>query len=419
MATETHEDQNIIRFPALKELIVYGYDWVHLLWEDTNLWDWSNITHLELKSIDVTNFLDKVPPQSFSGLKILIEKYTRDSMRGSHRKKTAGLYNLLIHATALEQLEIGCDTQISDITSAIARNCSHLRTLHLRCFSLNIESWLTPLTVDQLETIGSGCRQLMEMEVDLILPSSPPASSRSKSTVATSPTSAMTTRSRSKIQGAKRDAASRDRKGSKDRVARNPAARSKIPSWYMKVYLIEKFSHKNYACQERLQGLNAIIQQQGIEFDQANDDFEARQRNHRMEEVAALKEQVDADPASALAKFRNLRRLTIFATMKHFVAPESSDQTSTRTRKAVENWIKDLLLTKEGSSFEELKVNVRSEVVSEEHDVKPEISPSVYWYTGHRNGGGREIHGGLGHFHDRVNDHFFRALYRDTYVDTV
>lgn len=408
VATETHRDQNVTRLPALKELIVDGYDWIHSLCGGIDLWNWSNITYLELRNVNVTDFLYKVPPQSFSGLKVFIEKGSYDSIEGSHRKKTIGLYNLLMHTTVSEQLEIECDTRISDITSTIARNCSHLRTLKLRCFSSHIESWLTPLTVDQLKTIGSGCPQLMEMEVDLTLPSSPPASSGSRSTVATPPTSTIITRSISRVQEAKRDTTGTDRKGSKDGVVRKPVARSKIPSWYMKAYLIEKFSQPGSL--RRIRGRDAIVQQQGIDFDQPNDDFEIWKRNQREEEVLAFKNRIDANPASALAKFRNLRRLTVFATMNHFVAPESSDQICTRQRTAVEDWINKLLLTKEGSSFEEVHFNIRSEVVNEEHDVKPEILESLYWYTGYRNSEGKEIHRRIGWFHDSVHDQFFDAL---------
>ena len=74
-------------------------------------------------------------------------------MRHGQGKKTIELYNLMMHTTALEELEIRCDTQMSDMTSIIARNSSHLRTLKLRCFSLHIESWWTPMTVEKLKTI--------------------------------------------------------------------------------------------------------------------------------------------------------------------------------------------------------------------------------------------------------------------------
>lgn len=246
--------------------------------------------------------------------------------------------------------------------------------------SSHTESWLTPSTVDQLkqpvdqlDIIDSGCPQLMEMEVDLTLPSSSSASSGSKSTVATTPTSTVTTGSISKIQEAKRDATGTDRRRFNDRAMRRSAARNKTPSWYVKAYLIEQFSEPRSACIRLIQGLDAIVRKKGMDFDRANDEFEAWQRNHREEEVVAFKKRLDANPAPVLTKLRNLRRLTIFATMNHFVALESSHQTCTRTLRATKNWIKELLLTKEGVGFEEVIVHIRNEVVNAEHDVKPEI----------------------------------------------
>ena len=170
-------------------------------------------------------------------------------MQHCHGKKAIVLYNLMMHTTALEELEIRCDTQLSDIISIIARNSSHLRTLKLRCFSLHNESWWTPLTVEQLKTIGSGCPQLMEMEADLTLPSSP-ASSRSKSKTP----STIMTRSMSRLQEAKRDATGRDREDSKDGEAGKPTAQSKIPSWYVNAYLTE-IPYPGFICMARIKGL--------------------------------------------------------------------------------------------------------------------------------------------------------------------
>lgn len=384
-----HEDQNVTRLPALKELIIDGYHWTHRLRKDTNLWNWSDLTHLELKNVNVTNFLYKVQPHCLSGLKVFIEKYACDSMQHCHGKKTIGLYNLMMHTTALEELEIRCDTHMSDITSIIARNSSHLRTLRLRCFSLHIESWWTPLTVEQLKTIGSGCPQLMEMEVDLTLPSIP-ASSRCKSTT---PSTTMT-RSMSRLQEAKRDATVSDCEDSKDGEAGKPAAQSKIPSWYMNAYLTE-IPYPGFVCMARIKGLRETAKKQGIDMAQALYEFEIWKQNHRKEEVSAF-----AIPASALAKFRNLRRLTIFTRMNHFVAPEPRNKTYNRTRAAVESWISELLLTKEGAGLEKVVVHVRSEKVNKKVYVDPRILESTYEYAGRRNvSGDVEIREDIGLFH--------------------
>lgn len=375
---EINGDQIVTHLPALKELIIDGYEWTHSLWGSNNLWNWSNITHLELRNINVTNFLHKVQPHRLSGLKVFIEKCACDSMHG---KKTIGLYNLLMHTTALEELEIRYHAKTSDITSIIARNSSHLRILKLRCFYLHFETWRTILTAEQLKTIGSGCPQLMEMAIDLTLPSGP-ASSKAKSKIAETSPSTIMTRSMSRLQEVKHDAIGRDGEDSKDGEAGKSAAQSTIPSWYMYAYL-EEIPCPGSVCMARTKGLERTAKKQGIDLAQALYEYELWKQNHSKELVAAF-----AIPASALAQFRNLRRLTVFTSMKHFVAPESREKTYSRTRAAVENWINELLLMKEGAGFEKVVVHVRSEVVNEEDPVDRWILESTYEYAGKRSVGG-------------------------------
>lgn len=74
VAIEAYGYQNVIRLPALKELTVEGCDWIRSLCEGTDLRNWSNITHLELRNVNVTNFLYKVPPQSFSALNVFYRR---------------------------------------------------------------------------------------------------------------------------------------------------------------------------------------------------------------------------------------------------------------------------------------------------------------------------------------------------------
>ena len=133
---EANQDQSIKRLPALKVLTIDGYNWDHSPWESCNLWDWSNITYLELKNVQVINFLRRTQPQYFSGLKSFIERCTSNHTESKHRDKSTLLLRLVKHTTALEELEIKCDTQNTAIVSAIAQYCSRLRTLSLRGFSL-------------------------------------------------------------------------------------------------------------------------------------------------------------------------------------------------------------------------------------------------------------------------------------------
>ena len=73
---EVHEDQITKCLPALKTLIIDGYNWNRSQWWIPNLWNWSNITHLELIEVQAIELLQHVPPQDLSGLKTFIEKCT-------------------------------------------------------------------------------------------------------------------------------------------------------------------------------------------------------------------------------------------------------------------------------------------------------------------------------------------------------
>ena len=92
--------------------------------------------------------------------------------------------------------------------------------------------------------------------------------------------------------------------------------------------------------------------------------------------------------------------------MNHPVAPESNNETYTRTRVAVEHWINELLMTKEGVGFEKVVVLVRSEVVNEEVYVNPRILESTYEYAGNKRnvGGDVEIREDIGLFYDTVGE---------------
>ena len=361
---EVQQDQNVKRLPALRSLIIDGDGCNPSLWEGTNLWNWSQITHLELREVKVDKFLDYVPPQHLSGLKTFIDTARIDFSE----KKSTMLCSLLKHTTTLEELQTECDTQNSKIIPTIARNCSHLHTLKLGCYSVRVGLWWLPLTADQLKAVGTGCPQLMEIQVDLAWPSNSHTFSTSAgSTSQTATTSAPTvmTPSMPSVSNAKRDATGTDRDDTK---------------------------------------LGVMGESVIKDLAQADNELETWERHYSREEVTALRNQVHANPASALAGFRNLRRLTIFTVINHFVAPESNQRTYARTRAAVKNWLTELLLTKEGAGFEKVVIRVRSEVVNEEQYVMSEklISEwlvSTYVYAGKRSpDGDAEIREVIGRF---------------------
>ena len=60
------------RLPAVEELFLQGYFWLHSPSVATNFWDWSNLTSLRLEKVFIINFLDSVSPENLLQLRSLI-----------------------------------------------------------------------------------------------------------------------------------------------------------------------------------------------------------------------------------------------------------------------------------------------------------------------------------------------------------
>ena len=394
---ETSRDQSIKRLPALKELVINSYNWDHSPWETANLWDWSNITYLELRNVQVINFLSRIQPQDFSGLKSFIEQCTSNYDKLSHREKSKLLCNFLQHTPVLEELDITCDTQSTPIASTITQRCPRLRTLSLRSFSIFRKSWWKALSVDDLSTIGSSCPQLMEIKLDLEFPmvqSVPSDSSRSRLR-----TTRIMTRSMSRAQTAKRKAIGTNGIQLVDGYGEKAKAKAKqeIPSWYMETYLEEGPGRTSWSRQDHLE---YTADQQGISYKKARKDYLAWKRKHHKDEVATLRNQVYADPTPALAGFRNLRRLAIFTRLCLIAKPRSGDDLHAKALETVRTWLNGLLLTKQGAEFEEVTYNVVTHMVNEDVNVKTGSDHMIYEYAGVRDAdGAAEIQEDLAHFH--------------------
>ena len=382
---DAHQDQSIKRLPALKVLIIDGYNWDHSPWESTNLWDWSNITYLKLTDVQAINFLSRIQPQYFSGLKSFIEETNLNFEKESHhRSKSAMLLRLVQLTTALEDLKITCDTQNTPIVSTIAQYCLRLRTLSLRSCSSTQKSWWRAMSVDQLSTLSASCPQLMDLDLDLTFPNfqyEPSVSSVSGPRTATTATSTIMTRSMSRAQTAKRNANGTDlyQLGDEDDLVAE--AKQKIPRWYIDVYLEEG---PGRSCQSRRDHTEATAREQQIPWEQAWYEYRA----WKLKQNAALRNQVHADPILALAEFRNLRRLAIFTRLYFIIAPDSDDDIRARNREPVRKWLNGLLSTKQGAKFEEVTFHVGCRMVSEDADLMMRQGDMIYKYTGGRDADG-------------------------------
>lgn len=402
---EVREDQETKSLPALRTLVIDGYDWNYSQWEMARLWNWANITHLELKNVYAIELLQHVPPRDLAGLKIFIEECESNYEESKYKRKSILLCDLVRHTTALEELRIHCETQQSEIVSALARNCLHLRILRLLCFIpyCDYSSW-TALTLDQLDTIGSNCPHLMQIEVDVVLPTfshAMYAKARSTPRIVETPASTINTRSMSRTQAAKREANAEIGDHVHDAKLKDAQTKQKIPRWYVEAYDSERDQKPGYVSWRRTYGLNASSAQQRISYNQARNEYLAWKQTRRKEEVATMRSQASIDSAPALARFRNLRRLRVFTTLHHFTAQEPDDKTAARTRKAVRNWLNELLSKKQGAKFEEVVVYATVDVINEKKYTRPEYTQMTFTYMGKVDAGGNaEIGEEYGHLID-------------------
>lgn len=60
------------RLPAVEELFLQGYLWLHSPSVATNFWSWSRLTCLRLKKVFIVNFLETVSPKNLTQLRFFI-----------------------------------------------------------------------------------------------------------------------------------------------------------------------------------------------------------------------------------------------------------------------------------------------------------------------------------------------------------
>lgn len=60
------------RLPAIKELYLQSYFWLHSPQVATRFWNWSKLTSLRLEKVFIINFLESVAPETFLQLRSLI-----------------------------------------------------------------------------------------------------------------------------------------------------------------------------------------------------------------------------------------------------------------------------------------------------------------------------------------------------------
>ena len=159
------------KLPAFKDLELFNIRWNFSQVEAVTFWDWSRITRLRMKGVNIIHFLRTVPPECLSGLHTF-ETDCWGSDKGVEEASRL-LCNLVNTITALESLQMQCNmrSHINRCFPAIIDYGRSLRSLRLRDFrrpngNPNIYS---VLSIKKLEALGSACPILRELAIDVKL----------------------------------------------------------------------------------------------------------------------------------------------------------------------------------------------------------------------------------------------------------
>lgn len=150
------------RLPPIKELVLHNYSWAHSESSVMNFWNFSRLTHLELKEVCVNRFLRTVPTQFLQQLETLILEDLCDELINL---ATSRMYQLLLDIHALEKLSMKC--LIGGILPAVLKHGAALRSLELRDYNgrTSKEPWCT-FSIADVQSVGTACPNLAELTLD-------------------------------------------------------------------------------------------------------------------------------------------------------------------------------------------------------------------------------------------------------------
>lgn len=164
-ACATFEDRRINpqeRMSAVKELILENYYWGHSPNTAVNFWNWTKVTHLELKNISMIKFLRTVPPKHIEKLKRLVLSQDGGQQLG---KVTTLMCDLVHKIHALERLSLTCHAR--QVITSILKHGPTLRSLELYdCPGSKSTYWAT-LSEADLEAIDASCPNIMELGLEV------------------------------------------------------------------------------------------------------------------------------------------------------------------------------------------------------------------------------------------------------------
>lgn len=161
------------RLPAIKELFLDGYDWLHSPEVAVKFWDWSRVTRLELARVSIIRFLRTVEPENLLQLQHFV---TDGHCPSKCSGEASGLMRRLVgEIHALEKLDLTYQFPAIKHFPQIAKHSHTLRSLRLRDyeglfgpkFICSKQYMCAPgLSSPILATLQLSCLGLMELVTD-------------------------------------------------------------------------------------------------------------------------------------------------------------------------------------------------------------------------------------------------------------
>ena len=155
------------KLPAIRELVLHGYYWSPNKPHPLNCWDWSNITHLDLKRVSIVKFGQVATPEHMQQLQVFMTDGYCSS--GEESIATGLICRFLNKIAALEKLSITVDLSKRDCVREIIKHGATLHTLEVHKYanvsdrvSTHSQIW----TQEALGVIQRSCPRIMELTVD-------------------------------------------------------------------------------------------------------------------------------------------------------------------------------------------------------------------------------------------------------------
>ncbi|KAL6713103.1 hypothetical protein ACLMJK_009224 [Lecanora helva] len=148
-----------VRMPAIQELLLEHYCWDHSAKFVASFWDFSKLTHLELRDVCVVKFLKTVSLEHLRHLRTLVLDPRCQSVE---HVEVSNLVSTLLHKIdALENLKLRC--RLLQALPAITKHANTLRSLEFRSsHGPSSDAELKVLPIMDVELIRDLCQNLVE-----------------------------------------------------------------------------------------------------------------------------------------------------------------------------------------------------------------------------------------------------------------